>query len=420
MSKNIKEKNNFLAAAFAKFGRGGEFHNPEMLELVASTDFPRYAWNWVFNPEYRVQRGLFRLPADFLVESTKTVTAKKTKTVSPTSADVSPNMAAVVVPMIKNTETPKKFDPNAISEHNYAVVPSKDKHYVPFGEFQNVEKIIKSGMFFPVFISGLSGNGKTFMVEQAAARSKRPMIRVQMSRETDEDDLIGGFRLINGETKFLKGPVLRAMELGSLLLIDEADRADPGKVMCLQGILEGKPYYVKKTGEVITPAAGFNIIVTANTKGKGSDDGRYVAASILDDAWLERFPITVEQKYPIASVEKRIVRSYLCDDRECTEDDTKFVEYLCNWAEVIRKTFDEDAIDEVISTRRLVHIAQTYKIFGDKMQSIRLCINRFDEETKTAFLDLYAKVDETLAPPTPVMDPPAPAVDPSNSPSVPF
>ena len=300
---------------------------------------------------------------------------------------------AVIVPLTRRSAPAViKFDPNAVSEYEYAIVPDRDRSYVPFGDFKDVESIIKSCQFFPVFISGLSGNGKTFMVEQACSRAKRPMVRVQMSRETDEDDLIGGFRLIDGETKFMKGPILRAMELGAVLLIDEADRADPGKVMCIQGVLEGKPYYVKKTGEVVKPEVGFNIIVTANTKGKGSDDGRYVAATILDDAWLERFPITIEQHFPSDAVEKKILRSHGLDE--------DFITHLVAWSAVIRKTFMEGAIDELISTRRLVHIAKTYALFSDRMRAIELCINRFDEETKMAFLELYAKVDPTVAPET--------------------
>jgi len=304
-------------------------------------------------------------------------------------------LAAEIVPLTRRSAPGSvKFDPNVVSEYEYAVVPDRDQSYVPFGDFKDVESIIKSCQFFPVFISGLSGNGKTFMVEQACSRAKRPMIRVQMSRETDEDDLIGGFRLVDGETKFMKGPVLRAMELGAVLLIDEADRADPGKVMCIQGVLEGKPYYVKKTGEVVKPEVGFNIIVTANTKGKGSDDGRYVAATILDDAWLERFPITIEQHFPSDAVEKRILRGHGLD--------ADFIHHLVAWSAIIRKTFMEGAIDELISTRRLVHIAKTYALFSDRMRAIELCINRFDEETKLAFLELYAKVDPTVAPETPV------------------
>jgi MoxR-like ATPase len=317
-------------------------------------------------------------------------------------------MAADIVPIRREKPVSNKFDPNAISEHEYAHVPSKDSHYVPFGEFKMIEKIVASGKFFPVFISGHSGNGKTFMVEQVCAKTKRPMIRVQMSRETDEDDLIGGFRLIQGETKFLKGPVLQAMELGALLLIDEADRADPGKAMCLQGILEGKPYFMKKTGEIVYPAPGFNVIVTANTKGRGSDDGRYVAATMLDDAWLERFPITIEQEYPALKVEKKILTNYL-NDGTMTNDDESFIDHLTVWSEIIRKTFSEGAIDELISTRRLVHIAHTYRMIGDRMKAIRLCINRFDEETKTAFLDLYTKVDPTI---NPVAE--SPATDPTD------
>jgi cobaltochelatase CobS len=302
---------------------------------------------------------------------------------------------ADIIPLTRrSTPAAIRFDPNVVSEYEYAIVPDRDRSYVPFGDFKDVESIIKSCQFFPVFISGLSGNGKTFMVEQACSRAKRPMVRVQMSRETDEDDLIGGFRLIDGETRFMKGPVLRAMELGAVLLIDEADRADPGKVMCLQGVLEGKPYYVKKTGEVVKPEMGFNIIVTANTKGKGSDDGRYVAATILDDAWLERFPITIEQHFPSDAVEKKILRSHGLDD--------DFITHLVAWSAVIRKTFMEGAIDELISTRRLVHIAKTYALFSNRMRAIELCINRFDEETKTAFLELYAKVDPTVVPETPV------------------
>jgi len=390
MKISVEDKVRFVIAATAEFGDRAVVAAPRITKFAEKIAEPKPMW--LFVEANRVSRGMYRIPAS--PAGVRKINQKQSEQVA------APQMSAQVIAL----NPTKKFDPNAVSEYSYAAVPEHDSHYVPFGEFKDIEKIVKSGVFFPVFISGLSGNGKTFMVEQAASRAQRPMMRVQMSRETDEDDLIGGFRLINGETKFLKGPVLRAMEIGALLLIDEADRADPGKVMCLQGILEGKSYYVKKTGEIVTPKPGFNIIVTANSKGKGSDDGRYIAASILDDAWLERFPITIEQQFPTNSIEQKIVRGYLCDDRECNEEDTNFVMYLTNWAEIIRKTFDEGAIMEIISTRRLVHIVQTYKMFGDRMRAIRLCINRFDEETKTAFLDLYAKVDATLAPPTPVVE----------------
>ena len=376
------DQSKFLEQATLQFGANAVVARSELRDFAVSRNFKRAAFRWVFEDEYRASHGKYKLPAVSGEPSVDTTSVAA--------------MAADIVPIRKAQPVATKFDPNAVSEHDYAAVPEKDKNYVPFGEFKMIEKIIASGKFFPVFISGHSGNGKTFMVEQACSKAKRAMIRVQMSRETDEDDLIGGFRLINGETKFMKGPVLRAMELGALLLIDEADRADPGKAMCLQGILEGKSYYVKKTGEIVKPAAGFNVMVTANTKGRGSEDGRYVAATMLDDAWLERFPITVEQEYPTVQIEKKILVNYLGKDLPYA--DVSFIDHLTVWSEIIRKTFADGAIDELISTRRLVHIAQTYLMLGDRMKAIKFCINRFDEETKTAFLDLYSKVDPTINP----------------------
>ena len=271
-------------------------------------------------------------------------------------------------------------------------IPKSDPTYVKWGEYKTVLSVIESGHFFPLYISGMSGNGKTFMVEQAAAKAKREYIRVQISPETDEDDLIGGFRLIDGETIFQKGPVIKAMERGAILLIDEIDRAT-NKIMCLQGVLEGNPVLLKKTGEVITPAAGFNVIATANTKGRGSDDGRYSAASIIDDAFLERFVAAIDQPFPNPQVEEKIVLAHMMKFDSVDED---FLKKLVAWSNVIRKTFEADGVDEVISTRRLCHITKTFKIFGDRMKSIALCISRFDEETKEAFLDLYSKVDENV------------------------
>ena len=270
-------------------------------------------------------------------------------------------------------------------------IPKSDPTYVKWGEYKTVLSVIESGHFFPLYISGMSGNGKTFMVEQAAAKAKREYIRVQISPETDEDDLIGGFRLIDGETIFQKGPVIKAMERGAILLIDEIDRAT-NKIMCLQGVLEGNPVLLKKTGEVITPASGFNEIATANTKGRGSDDGRYSAASIIDDAFLERFVASIDQNYPPSNVEKNILTKHAA---KYDVDDSEFIEKLVSWSTVIRKTYDDDAIDEVVSTRRLCHIVKTHSVFNDRAKSIELCINRFDDETKTAFLDLYTKIDES-------------------------
>ena len=264
-----------------------------------------------------------------------------------------------------------------------------DPTFVPWGSYTDIMKIVKSEMFYPTYISGLSGNGKTFMVEQACAKAGREFIRVQINPETDEDDLLGGFRLINGETVFCKGPVLKAMENGAILLLDEIDRAT-NKIMCLQGVLEGKPVLVKKTGETVEPAKGFNVIATANTKGKGSEDGRFTAASIIDEAFLERFTISVDQKFPSATIEKKILKKHM--DKFDIQDD-EFVDRLVTWGDIIRKTFFDDGVDEVISTRRLCHIVQTFSIFTDRMKAIDLCISRFDEDTKEAFLDLYTKVD---------------------------
>jgi len=272
-------------------------------------------------------------------------------------------------------------------EKNFAKL---DDTFIAWGAYHDIVKIIRSGMFYPTYISGLSGNGKTFMVEQACAKLKKEFIRVQINPETDEDDLIGGFRLINGETVFSKGPVLKAMENGAVLLLDEIDRAT-NKIMCLQGILEGKPVLVKKTGEIVHPAPGFNVIATANTKGKGSEDGRFTAASIIDEAFLERFTISVDQRFASMGIEKKIILKHM-DKYDCADDD--FADKLVTWADIIRKTFYDDGVDEVISTRRLCHIVQTFSIFKNRAKAIDLCISRFDEDTKSAFLDLYTKVDE--------------------------
>jgi len=305
------------------------------------------------------------------------------------------NLSSVVLPFIqKDQPQVEKSMPTSVQsiQNSEIFVPAKDQYYVPWGNYKDIENIVRSNMFYPVYITGLSGNGKTLMVEQACARVNKSYIRVQITPETDEDDLIGGFRLVNGETIFAEGPVIKAMKSGALLLIDELDRGS-NKIMCMQGVLEGKPVLIKKTGEVVTPAEGFNVIATANTKGKGSDDGRFIAASIIDEAFLERFTITVEQPYPSLSIEKKIVLKHM-DKYGKTDHD--FAELLSQWSDTIRKTFDDDGIDELISTRRLCHITQTYSIFDDRMKAIQLCVNRFDNDTKEAFLDLYSKVDASV------------------------
>ena len=268
-------------------------------------------------------------------------------------------------------------------------VPSKDATFVKWGYFNDVKQIIQSKMFYPMYVAGLSGNGKTMMIEQVCANLNREYVRVQITPETDEDDLIGGFRLLNGETVFAKGPVIKAMEAGAILLIDEIDRGS-NKLMCLQGVLEGKPVLIKKTGEVITAAPGFNVIGTANTKGKGDDAGRFISASIIDEAFLERFTITLEQPYASSAVEKRIIMNHMT---KFGVNDTEFADKLVTWGQAIRKTFEDGGVDDIISTSRLCHIVQTFSIFGNRKKAIELCVNRFDVDTRAAFIDLYEKMD---------------------------
>ena len=272
------------------------------------------------------------------------------------------------------------------------LIPAKDANFVPFGNFSDVKKVIQSGIFYPTFITGLSGNGKTFSVEQACASLKRELIRVNITIETDEDDLIGGFRLVNGETVWHNGPVIEALERGAILLLDEVDLAS-NKILCLQSVLEGKGIFLKKTGRYVQPAAGFNVFATANTKGKGSDDGRFIGTNVLNEAFLERFALTFEQDYPSVTIETSILKKASADLNALDE---KFCENLANWADIIRKTFKDGGIDEVISTRRLVHIIRAYAIWQDRLKAIKVCVNRFDDETKQSFLELYDKVDATV------------------------
>ena len=273
------------------------------------------------------------------------------------------------------------------------LIPQKDDTFVQFGNFKDVKKIISSGLFYPTFITGLSGNGKTFGVEQACAQLKRELIRVNITIETDEDDLIGGFRLINGETVWHNGPVIEALERGAILLLDEVDLAS-NKILCLQSVLEGKGVFLKKIGKFVQPKKGFNVIATANTKGKGSDDGRFIGTNVLNEAFLERFPVTFEQTYPTAATEQKILEGVANDLNVVAP---KFCKHLVDWADIIRKTFYDGGIEEVISTRRLVHIIRAYSIFNDKNKALQVCINRFDDETKASFVELYDKVDVDFA-----------------------
>ena len=279
----------------------------------------------------------------------------------------------------------------AIAEN---LVPSKDPNFVPFGNFSDVKKIIQSGIFYPTFITGLSGNGKTLGIEQACAALKRELIRVNITIETDEDDLIGGFRLVNGETVWHNGPVIEALERGAILLLDEVDLAS-NKILCLQSVLEGKGLFLKKTGRYVERRPGFNIFATANTKGKGSEDGRFIGTNVLNEAFLERFALTFEQEYPTVATETKILEKAAAS---LAVLDKEFCSYLANWADIIRRTFNDGGVDEVISTRRLVHIIRAFAIWQDRMKAIKVCTNRFDEETKQSFIELYDKIDADVVP----------------------
>jgi hypothetical protein len=297
--------------------------------------------------------------------------------------------------------------PAALPSVEQNLIPDKDDTFVKFGNFADVKKIIQSRLFYPTFITGLSGNGKTFSVEQACAQLKRELIRVNITIETDEDDLIGGFRLVDGNTAWHNGPVIEALERGAILLLDEIDLAS-NKILCLQSILEGKGVFLKKIGRWVKPVAGFNVIATANTKGKGSDDGRFIGTNVLNEAFLERFPVTFEQSYPAPATEQKILEGIALD---LGVEDRDFCKRLVDWADIIRKTFYDGGIEEIISTRRLVHIIRAYSIFQDKAKAIQVCVNRFDDETKQSFLELYDKVDADFQMPTEVSNEVLPNID---------
>ena len=297
--------------------------------------------------------------------------------------------------------------PAALPAVEQNLIPDKDDTFVKFGNFNDIKKIIASNLFYPTFITGLSGNGKTFSVEQVCAQLKRELIRVNITIETDEDDLIGGFRLVNGETAWHNGPVVEALERGAVLLLDEIDLAS-NKILCLQSILEGKGVFLKKIGKFVKPTAGFNVVATANTKGKGSDDGRFIGTNVLNEAFLERFPVTFEQSYPAPATEQRILEGVALD---LGVEDRDFCKRIVDWADIIRKTFYDGGIEEIISTRRLVHIIRAYSIFNDKAKAIQVCTNRFDDETKQCFLELYDKVDVDFKMPTVVSNEILPDLD---------
>ena len=336
------------------------------------------------NSPLKVGRGLWKIPVDGsptikVVADSSVGVDKAPEPVkeSVTITDI-PTAPTSVVEMTKGTTS------------TVTNIPSKDPLFVPFGNFSDVNSIFKSNMFYPIYVTGLSGNGKTFMIEQAAAKAGRELFRVNITVETDEDDLLGGFRLVDGETVWFDGPVVEAMRKGAIVLLDEVDLAST-KIMCLQPVLEGKGVFLKKINEFVECADGFNVVATANTKGKGDDTGNFMGAGVLNEAFLERFPITVEQEYPSNAVEKKILNKVF---DKLNINDSEFVDKLINWADVIRKTYVEGAIDQLITTRRLVHISNAYAIFNmDRMKAISMCVNRFDDETKMAMIDLYTKID---------------------------
>ena len=350
----------FVDTAAEMFGEGSVLTKTQTKEAALKAGVPFPTW---FRKKCSVGYNAYQLPGEGgAVASTTTITAEEEN--------------AVVNLVATNMEKQN-------------LVPSLFEGFVAWGNFSKIEKVVKSGLFYPIFVTGLSGNGKTLMVEQVHAKLNKELIRVNITIETDEDDLLGGFRLVNGESKFVPGPVIEAMERGCTLLLDECDLGS-NKLLALQPVLEGKGVFLKKVNKWIIPKKGFNCMATANTKGKGSEDGRFIGTNILNEAFLERYAITIEQPYATPSTEKKIILGAMT---KYNKVDEAFADNLITWADVIRKTFYDGGVDEVISTRRLDHIVKAYAIFGDKMRSIELCVARFDSDTKASFIDLYTKID---------------------------
>ena len=357
-----KKQQDFLSAVKTHFGDITTINRAQLLELSqVNASISKYPPKWL--KANLVARGEYALDVSSV----------------PVVQEERPEISQESVKGVVSTDV----------DTDISFIPSTDGDYVAWGNHKTVEKVIKSKLFYPIFITGLSGNGKTFMTEQVCAKLKREMIRVNITIETDEDDLLGGFRLVDGETVFHKGPVVDAMERGAVLLLDEVDLAS-NKILCLQPVLEGKGVYLKKINQWVTPAEGFTIIATANTKGKGSESGAFIGTNILNEAFLERFAVTIEQEYPAVGTEKKILGRVF---NTLGIEDSEFAAKLVDWADIIRRTYYDGGIDEVISTRRLVHISKAFSIFEDRLQAIDLCINRFDEETKESFKDLYTKID---------------------------
>lgn len=374
-------KQSFCDELATRFGT--RVSRSDVLKFAAEKGYPAPYW-FVNDKSRNTGRGMYSIQSIADAPSVElTPELFSSNTVQP-EAQVA--LSATVTPIRRSMQNIE-----AVSEN---LIPERDKTYVEFGDFDKVEKIIQSKIFYPVFITGLSGNGKTLSVEQACAKLGREMIRVNITEETDEDDLVGGYTLIDGNIVYREGPVLTAMRRGAVLILDEVD-LNATKIMCLQSIMEGKPYHIKKTGEKVFPAVGFNIFATANTKGKGSEDGRFIGTKVMNEAFLERFPITFEQNYPPERIELKIV---LKNMTKFGCRDEKFAANLVKWANVIRKSFQDGAANEVVSTRRLVHIVSAFAIFRDRLTAVEICLNRFDAETKNSFYDLYTKVDGEVDP----------------------
>jgi hypothetical protein len=371
MSLTVK-KQEFVDAAVAVYGEGAVLNRKQILEIAENTKLPNP--RWFRKNEYKVGYNQYQLPNGEVKVAEEIVSEVQVNAPTPAKENMSVNLV-----MSSNIEN---------------LVPSKFEGFVPWGHTYTIKQVVKSGLFYPIFVTGLSGNGKTLMIEQIHADMKKELIRVNITIETDEDDLLGGFRLVNGETKFVPGPVIEAMQRGCTLLLDECDLGS-NKLLALQPVLEGKGVYLKKVNQWVTPKSGFNVMATANTKGKGSEDGMFIGTNILNEAFLERFAITLEQPYPSVAIEKKIVINSM---KKYGKVDEKFADNLITWADVIRKTFYDGGVDEVISTRRLDHITKAFAIFNDKAKSIELCVARFDQDTKDSFLDLYGKIDAGINP----------------------
>ena len=357
----------------------GEASRRELMDWAINCGLSKYAPSFVWSSENSVRRGVFRIPT--LDESGNLVNLARPM----------PKAPVVETPMVESPMVSNVIEFPKTETESY--VPSKVNGYVKFGHYNDIKTIAKSGQFYPIFITGLSGNGKTMMIEQVHAEIKKELFRVNITIETDEDDMIGHYALVDGRTVWQDGPVTMAMERGATLLLDEVDLAS-NKIMCLQPVLEGNPLLIKKEGRIVRPAPGFTVMATANTKGKGSEDGRFIGTNILNEAFLERFPVTVEQEYPSVSVEKKIVIK-LMENLGCVDEE--YAGKLVDWADLIRKTFYDGGVDEIIATRRLVHIVHAFAIFKDRMKAIAMCVARFDDQTKEVFMDLYSKLDEKVS-----------------------